>query len=364
MSLRAGCCAADQMSDTRVQPGLLGWIGLTKEEPVDPGRRILDAHHHLHRRDGERYVLEDLLVDTTAGHNVTETVVVEGKYGYRVEGPEAYRPVGETAFLAAQAKRSEVTPTRIAAIVAFADLTLGDALQDVLDAHSSSSDQRMRGIRHATTWDADPAVPRCHHQPRRSGLLGETTFRQGIRTLQQNALVYDAWLYHPQLPELAELARAVPDARIVVNHLGAPLNVGTYTDRREVRKAWQKGMHLLRDCPNVTVKLGGIGQDRALFRTGWSEREQPPGSDEVAAWWGDDIRWCIDTFGPGRCMFESNYPVDRQSIGYTVLWNAFQKMASVYTDVEQDQLFSGTAADVYRISLGEEGEDHDSRNRT
>lgn len=330
------------------------WITLTTEEPVDPRRRIVDAHHHLYDRGADHYLLADLLADTGSGHNVTHTVVVEGKYGYRTEGPDALRPVGETEFFATQAAASDTAETQVAAIVSFADLTLGDGVQEVLDAHAAAGAGRLRGIRHASGWDEDPDVPVSHHEPRRQGLLADPRFVNGVRRLGLNGYSFDAWLYHPQLPELADLARAADSTVVVVNHLGGPLRVGRYADRSAVRVVWRQGLSLLADCPNVTLKLGGVGQDRSLFRTGWSAQERPPTSDQVVQWWQDDIRWCIDTFGPSRCMFESNYPVDRQSVGYTVLWNAFQNIASVYTDDEQDSLFWRTAAEVYALTLDDD----------
>jgi L-fuconolactonase len=331
-------------------PDRLQWLALTREEPVDPQRRIVDAHHHLNPADDHRYLLDDLISDTRAGHNITHTVYVEAMAGYRPEGPEALRPVGETEFVAAQARESDGRATRIAAIVPFADLTLGDGLDEVLDAHEIAGEGRFRGIRHPMAWDASPEVPAGYMNPP-PGLMADKGFRRGVARLGDQEYSLDAWLYHPQLPELAKLAEAAAGTTIVVNHLGVPLNVGPYANREAVRPEWQQGMYQLAACPNVVVKLGGIGMDSYLFRTGWSSWARPPGSDEVVEWWGDDIRWCIDTFGPSRCMFESNYPVDRDAVGYTVTWNAFQKIAATYSDEEQDDLFAGTAARVYRIKL-------------
>lgn len=320
----------------------LKWIALTREEPVDPRRRIIDAHHHLH---GGGYVVADLLADTGAGHNVTHTVFVETMTNYRETGPESLRPVGETEFVAAQARESGA---RIAAIVAFADLRLGAAVEDVLAAHEAAGDGRFRGIRHSTAWDASPDVPAGYMGPA-PDLMADKHFRRGLTVLGELGYSFDAWLYHPQLSHLADVAEAVEGTTIVLDHLGVPLNVGPYQDREAVGVEWRKGMSRLASCQNAVVKLGGIGMDTYFFRTGWSSRARPPDSDEVVERWGDDIRWCIDTFGPSRCMFESNYPVDRDAVGYTVLWNAFQKIAAAYSDAEQDDLFVGTAARVYRI---------------
>ena len=332
------------------RPGRTQWLALTREEPVDPHRRIVDAHHHLNPAEDHRYLLDDLISDTRAGHNVTHTVYVETMANYRTAGPEALRPVGETEFAAAQARESESLATRVAAIVPFADLTLGDALDEVLEAHEIAGGGRFRGIRHPAAWDASPEVPAGYMSPP-PGLMADDEFRRGVARLGGKGYSFDAWIYHPQLPELAKLAEAAAGTPIILNHLGVPLNVGPYADRETVRPEWRTGMRQLAACPNAVVKLGGIGMDSYLFRTGWSAWDRPPTSDDVVGWWGDDIRWCIDTFGPSRCMFESNYPVDRDAVGYTVTWNAFQKIAAGYTDDEQDDLFSGTAARLYRIEL-------------
>jgi predicted TIM-barrel fold metal-dependent hydrolase len=353
----------------------LEWIGLTREEPVDPERRIIDAHHHLwDHGEGRTYLLDDFLADTGAGHKVTDSVFVECGTSYRQDGPKALRPVGETAFVAEHVRKSEGCATCVAAIVAFADLSAGDAVEEVLGAHEAAGEGRFRGVRHSNAWDASleagtgrrrgsrlmtqqrvrrgiarlgDSVRHRHYRPA-PGLMAQEHFRRGVARLGDNGYSFDAWVYHPQLTALADLARAADGTTIVLDHFGAPLNVGPYRDRHDARHDWQQGMREMAACPNVVVKLGGVGMDH-LFGTGWSARARPPGSDEVAHWWRDHICWCIDTFGPSRCMFESNYPVDRQALGYTVIWNAFQKVAAAYSDPEQDDLFSATAARVYRI---------------
>lgn len=326
------------------------WLARTKEEPVDPRRRIIDAHHHLYEEPDPvqhtpRYLVDDLLRDTGRGHNVTETVFVECGVGYRQGGPQLLRPVGETEFAVAQAKASEGSLTRIAAIVGFADLTLGDAVEQVLEGHEIAGQGRFRGIRHRVA--TDPGLRRPHAPP--MGLLADNSFRRGLGRLGDHGYSFDAWMFHPQLPELAEAARAIPGTLFVVEHLGGPLNCGPYVNRDDVREVWQRGIGQLAACPNVVMKIGGIGME-SLFGTNWSSGERPPSSDEVVTRWGADVRWCIDALGPSRCMFESNYPVDRRAVGYTVLWNAFQKMAAVYSEDEQDALFASTAARVYRIA--------------
>jgi predicted TIM-barrel fold metal-dependent hydrolase len=178
--------------------------------------------------------------------------------------------------------------------------------------------------------------------------MADARFRMGVARLGALGYSYDSWLYYFQIPELIDLARVLGETTFILDHLGAPLMLGSATDGGSVRSHWRNLMIDLSHCPNVIVKVGGFGIDR-IFSTGWSSRELRPSSDEVVARFGADVRWCIDTFGPSRCMFESNYPVDRACLGYNVIWNAFQKIAAQYSETEQDELFAGTAARVYRI---------------
>lgn len=326
------------------------WLSLVQESAVDPDRRIVDAHHHLWDRGGSTYLAAELRADATATHNVTDTVFVDCMARYRREGPEQLRPLGETEFVAGQAAEARrLGGPNIGAIVSFADLALGEAVEEVLIEHEQVADGLFRGVRHATGWDASEEIDNAHTRPSES-LLAEPTFRSGLATLASRGHSYDAWLFHPQIAELTAAARACPELTIVINHLGAPLAIGPYAGQREeVRSEWRSALAELATCPNVVMKLGGVGMDM-YFAQGWSSRDLPPTSDEVADFWRSDVRWCIDTFTPDRCMFESNFPVDRQTCSYSVLWNSFQKMASGYDDSEQDALFSGTALRVYRIS--------------
>ena len=320
------------------------WTALTPEEPLDPKRRIIDAHHHLWG-EGEglggapAYLSNDLLADIN-GHNVVGTVYVECGAGYRSAGPEELRSIGETEFAAAQARISVNTRTPIVGIVAHADLTIGHAVQSVLDAHREAGNGLFRGIRQ---------LPRSAGRPPRD-LLREPALREGVARLGHNNYSFDAFAMYYQLADVAELAHEVPQTRFILNHLGVPMYRPAQDNREQIMAIWRDGLRRIATCENIHVKLGGIGMD-SLFGTGWSRRDRPPSSDEVVACWGDDIRFCIDTLGPARCLFESNFPVDRRSVGYTVLWNAFQKMAARYSEDEQDALFAGTAQRVYRLNL-------------
>ena len=328
------------------------WLAKRYEEADDPHRRIIDPHHHLWDRGGSTYLADQLLADTTSTHKVTHTVFVECLSKYDRTAPEPMQPVGETAFVAREAAAAEAQgTTQIAGIVSFADLSLGEAVEEVLVAHEEAAGGLFRGVRHATAWNAHDDIPAAHTGAT-EGLMSEPAFRAGVAALGLRGHSFDAWLYHDQLGELAALARAIPDASIILDHLGAPLAIGPYRGHRAaVEAAWKTAMSDVAACPNVTLKLGGIGMDH-YFDLGWVDRDIPPGSDEVADRWRDPVRWCIDTFSPERCMFESNYPVDRQSLTYPVLWNAFQKIATPYSEEEQDLLFWGTAQRVYRLEDG------------
>ncbi len=324
------------------------WLASTREAVLDPELPICDPHHHLWDYPEDRYLLEELHADTGSGHNVVATVFVECASAYRPDGSEALRPVGETEFVAAIAAASARTAgATIAGIVGFADLSLGAQVEAVLAAHLEAGDGRFRGIRHASAWDSSDEIRNAHTKPVQ-GLLGTAAFREGFRTLGAMGLCFDAWLFHPQLPDLVALACAFPDIPIVLDHLGGPLGIGPYAGRREaVREAWRPPMQQLAACPNVSLKLGGIGM--AIYGLGWHQRELPPTSQELADAWGSDILWCIEQFGAERCMFESNFPVDKRGCSYPVLWNAFKRIAAGASADEKAHLFHDTAARVYRL---------------
>jgi predicted TIM-barrel fold metal-dependent hydrolase len=330
------------------------WLDLTPEAPLEPALPICDPHHHFWDRPGDRYLLDELLEDLGSGHNVRSTVFIECREMWRQDGPEELKPVGETEFvqgIAAMSASGRYGPAAIAAgIVGFADLTRGDGVAPVLEAHLAASPTRFRGIRHSCTWDASPAVQTATPGIPR-GLMAEATFRAGLARLQKYGLSFEAWLYHPQLPELPALARAVPDLPIVLNHVGGLLGVGPYAGRRdEILEVWKRGMRELAACPNVVVKLGGLGMIRCGF--GWSERPAPPTSAELIEATAPYYLFCIEQFGPDRCMFESNFPVDKLSYSYRVMWNAYKRMTQSFSATERAALFHDTAVRVYRLGPG------------
>ena len=325
------------------------WLASGAEEAIDPAREIVDPHHHLWEAPGKNFLVPDLLKETGGSHNVVQTVFVECHAGYLDDGPEHMRPVGESAFVAeCAAETDRAGGAVIAGIVSHADMMLGDGAEEVLQAHRDAGRGRFRGIRHATSWSDDPAVRPGHSRPTPE-MMATDEFRAGVATLGRMGFSFDAWLLHPQISELADLARAVPDTQIVLDHLGGPIGIGSYAGRRdEVFEEWKAGIDDAASCPSIALKVGGIGMEW-YFGMGWNELDAPPPSEQVAEYWGDWLRYAIDAFGPDRCMFESNFPVDRASLPYSVLWNAFQIVAADYTEAEQDDLFAGTARRVYKL---------------
>ena len=274
---------------------------------------------------------------------------------YRADGDPAYASLGETEFVngvaAMSASGGYGRLRACAGIVGHADLQrLGGAVEPVLEAHVRAGGGRFRGIRNSSVWDADTSIVTVPTPPPR-GLLGDARFREGFARLAKFGLSFDAWLYHPQIGELAALARAFPDTTIVLDHVGAPLGIGAYKGRRaEVFEAWRDSIRDIARCPNVNVKLGGLGMKVMGF--GFEEKPRPPASEELAQAWRPYLETCIEAFGIDRAMFESNFPVDKQSCSYAVLWNAFKRFAAGYSEAEKHALFAGTACRVYRIDAG------------
>ena len=332
------------------------WLALTVEEPLEPGLPICDPHHHLwdqvSGRVASRYLIDEIVADVTAGHNVASTVFIECGAMYKKDGPESLRPVGETEFvngIAAMSAAGLYGPTRIAAgIIGTADLRLGDAVAPVLDAQIAAGGGRFRGIRRSAAWDADPAVPKHRTNPG-PGLLVRDDFRAGFKHLAPRNLTFEAWCYHRQIPEVTSLARAFPGTTIILNHFGGPIGVGAYAGKaKDVFNEWRGSITELATCPNVVAKLGGINMEVNGF--GWHERPRPPSSQELCDATRNYYEFTIEKFGPDRCLFESNFPVDMVTCSYTVLWNSFKRLTSGYSAADKAKLFHGTAARVYRLA--------------
>ena len=315
---------------------------------------IIDPHHHFWDTPQRgTYLLPELLGDIGGGHNIVATVFVECRSMYKKDGPPEMAPVGEVEFvngLAAMSASGGYGPCRVAeGIVGHADLTLGARVREVLEAEIAAGCGRFRGIRHGVSWDPSEAVGKYvsrfvpPHQTR------DPKFREGFAQLAPLGLSFESWQYHPQLKDAIDLARAFPDTTIILDHVGGVLGVGPYRGRRaEILAEWKKDIAELAKCPNVVVKLGGVGMTSFGFEL--HERETPPSSEDLAAAWRHYIEPCIEAFGPERSMFESNFPPDKQSGGYTELWNAFKRITHGASASEKRALYAGTAARIYRLT--------------
>jgi L-fuconolactonase len=344
------------------------------EQIFEPELPIVDPHHHLWDRprgilrnlppsdhgfmdiinEIPRYLLDELLADLNSGHNIRATVYMECGAMYRADGPEPLRCVGETEFvngIAAMTASGLYGEVRACAgIVGHVDLRLGEAAEDVLRSHIAAGHGRFRGIRQSASYDEDPNVLGPLHGRVPPGLYADVKFRDGFAVLRKLGLSFDAWLLEPQLPELIELARAFSDTIIVLDHVGTPLGIGRYRGKLEERfGAWRDNIRTLAKCENVSVKLGGLPMPFAGWRAHMSE--PLPSSEQLAQQWKPYIETCIEAFGPTRCMFESNFPVDRFGADYASLWNAFKRLAANYSPDEKTALFSGTAKRLYRIEV-------------
>jgi predicted TIM-barrel fold metal-dependent hydrolase len=331
------------------------WLEQVTEEIIEPDLPICDPHHHLgdYRKETvePRYLLDELLVDINSGHNIVSTVFIECGTMFKADGPDELKPVGETEFVngvAAMSASGHYGECRIAAgIIGTAYLWLGDPIAGVLDAQIAAGGGRFRGLRQGASWDASPEVPNHRTEPA-SDMYLNAKFREGFKHLAQRQLTFEGWCYHPQIPALTDLARTFPETTIILDHFGGPLGVGPYAGKAdEVYTEWKKAITALADCPNVMAKLGGLAMPVNGFA--WHAREQPPTSTEFM----DAQRRYFDTtlelFGVERCMFESNFPVDKVSVSYAVMWNAFKRYVADYSDAEKLQLFHDTATRVYRL---------------
>lgn len=326
------------------------WLGQRQEEILDPTLPIVDAHHHFYDRAGWRYLCEDYGADVHSGHAIRASVYMQALTRYRSSGPEELKPVGETEHVVQATDATAIgdaLPRIAAGIVGYADLRLGTAVREVLEAHIEAGRGRFRGVRHLTAWDADASlVNPLSAAPR--GLLLDVAYRAGLAQLAPLGLSYDAWLFFPQLPELIGTAKAFSETTIVVDHCGGVVRIGAYQDRRdEVFERWCESMRELARLPNVHVKLGGLGMRINGFD--FDKGETPPSSELLARTWKPWIETCIEAFGADRCMFESNFPVDKGSYSYAVGWNAFKRLTAGYSASERQALFEGTANRVYRI---------------
>ena len=299
----------------------------------------------------QRYLLHELVDDVSSGHNIVATVFVEARAMYNPRAPEELRPIGEVEFaqgLAAASASGLYGPCRVAdGIIGHANLNLGEDVGKVLDRLEAASPNRFRGIRHSVTWDDNPDVPNSalYKIP---GQMKSDSYKSGAWVLASRGLTLESWMYAPQLHELADFARAVPELTIISNHVGGLLRIGPYAGRDdEVLENWRQGIAEVAECPNVYMKLGGLGMVPTGFD--WHSRTTPVGSEELAEQMAPFIHYCIEKFGPERCMFESNFPVDKVSFSYNVVFNAFKRISKDYSESERQAMFHDTAAKVYRL---------------
>jgi predicted TIM-barrel fold metal-dependent hydrolase len=328
------------------------WLAKRREDPIDPAMPIIDVHHHLWERGGARYLLDDLKRDIDgSGHNIRASGFMQCDSMYRQDGDPKFAPVGETEFvngIAAMSASGGYGAARLCSgIVGYVDLSLGPEVDAVVEAHLRAGGGRFKGVRYCTVWDADKSIKSTPFDYP-EGLLLDEKFRSGFARLARYGLSFDSLIYHPQIPELADIARAFPDTTVVLDHVGLPLGIGVYADKsKEVFADWQRNIRDLARCPNTYVKLGGMGMH--MFGFGFHKKPMPPSSEELVETWRPFVDVCIEAFGSGRAMFESNFPVDKRYYSYGIMWNAFKKLAASYSAAEKTDLFFNTAKRVYRL---------------
>jgi predicted TIM-barrel fold metal-dependent hydrolase len=322
------------------------------EKALLPDLPIIDTHHHLWVRPDFKYLLPEFAADLDCGHNIVATVYAECHSMYRALGPDHLKPVGETEFVVGQSAQSasgDYGRARVAAgLFGYADLTLGASVREVLEAHVVAANGRFKGIRFQANWDASDRI-RNGGPAIRPGMLIEPAVHEGLKALVDMGLVLDCQVFFPQLPDVAKTADAFPNLTIVLNHCGGPLGYGPYAESQAEHYAvWRRNLIEVARRTNVVCKLGGI-----LVRTSdfdYINEEMPASSRQLAEAWRRWVEPCIDAFGAHRCMFESNYPVEKLGISYGSLWNAFKHLSQGASKEEKTLLFSETAKRIYRLS--------------
>ena len=326
------------------------WLAQHVEEIIEPEIPIIDPHHHIWDQPENKYGLDDLSADLATGHRVLATVFVQAHHGYRSTGPQELLCVGETERIEKIANEAQIMGSPFnpcAAIVSFADLMLGKRVREVLDAHWMASPERFRGVRHSVAHD--PHFPNgIVLRPAKPHLLAEPNFRAGLATLAEYGLSFDAMLYHCQIGELAAAAHSIPELPIVLDHFGCIIGVGPYIGHeQETFRSWRKDILSLAQAPNVSIKLGGMGM--IICGANYHKRTLSPSSHELAQAWRPYVETCIEAFGVERCMFESNFPVDKGMFSYPVVWNAFKRLTAGASADEKASLLYATAARFYKL---------------
>lgn len=346
-------CPEFRGNSYRTTDELQVWTAQRSEAALEPELPIVDPHHHVWDDARGRYLIHELAEDVGSGHNIVATVFIEAGAMHRADGPVADSPVGEVEFvngIAAMSASGRYGKTKLCAgIIGHGDLMLGDGVRPVLEKLIAAGGGRLRGIRHGVCWDTGNAARFGRRQVPQHQVL-DPVFRKGFAHLQPLGLSFESWQFHPQLPDVADLLRAFPETSVILNHCGGLLGIPPHDgNRAETFKVWHANVKALAQFPNLTIKVGGLG----MLYCGWDfhMRDVPPSSEELADAWRPYVEACIEAFGPSRCMMESNFPVDKQSCGYDVLWNALKRITAHYSPAEKLQLYRDTAARVYRLAL-------------
>jgi predicted TIM-barrel fold metal-dependent hydrolase len=331
-------------------PNQAAWLGQVVEDVSDPDRPIIDPHHHLWRdMMGDVYTLAEYQTDTASGHNIVGSVYMECGTEYRTDGPEAERPLGETAFVLSQRDAHRDASTPLLGMIGHVDLTLGDNAAPLLEQHLELAGSFFKGVRHAGA-SAEPGVTLVIPGSAPRDLFAQSGFREGVKRLGKMGLIYETWHYHYQNRDYLALAHACADTPFVLDHFGTPLGVPPYdAQRHQIFAQWREDLRELARCENVYLKLGGLAMPDNGY--GWHIADRPPTSDEFVDAQRDWYLHAIDCFGPERCLFESNFPVDRMSIGYAVLYNGFKKLVADCSEAEQHAMFFGNANRLYGLGL-------------
>ena len=331
------------------------WLNQHIEDPISPNIPIIDPHHHLWDVGFGRYYIEELLEDiNSSGHNILSTVYIMSSSNtkiYSKDGLEEFKPLTEIEFATSEGKRADLIPNnRVkvnASIVGSVDLTYGNKLQPVLEKAVNISEGRLKGIRMLLASHTDPRISSGAVKSD-LGLMLHPNFIDGAKCVQDANLSLDFWIYHTQLNEMEKIARALPDLTIILNHIGGPIHIGEYEGKQAAtHREWRSAMMRLSRIPNINVKLGGLGM--AVNGAKFHNSKFPPNSVQLSDVWKPWIYETIDMFGFDRCMFESNFPVDKGSCSYGALWNAFKILAKDMSDDEINKLFSKNAAKIYKI---------------
>ena len=331
------------------------WLNQHIEDPISPNIPIIDPHHHLWDVGFGRYYIEELLEDiNSSGHNILSTVYIMSSSNtkiYSKDGLEEFKPLTEIEFATSEGKRADLIPNNKvkvnASIVGSVDLTYGNKLQPVLEKAVNISEGRLKGIRMLLASHTDPRISSGAVKSD-LGLMLHPNFIEGAKCIQNANLSLDFWIYHTQLNEMEKIARSLPDLTIILNHIGGPIHLGEYEGKQAAtHREWRSAMMRLSRIPNINVKLGGLGM--AVNGAKFHNNKFPPNSVQLSDVWKPWIYETIDMFGFDRCMFESNFPVDKGSCSYGALWNAFKILAKDMSDDEINKLFSKNAAKIYKI---------------